>query len=146
MKTLLLVVQVLAVTRLGGCSPCTLVESLDITEGWVHPNGSILLYGIEFTTDNWYEVEETNQTTRYGCPCIGRICMFKCCPDGQEFHNKSCLGSNSTDAFSPQLFKEQEPSALKAEDSFFYMHGRVCEESYLAIDGVEQLYIQEVGT
>lgn len=144
MKSLLLLVQVLAVTQLGGCSLCSSVESLDITEGWVHSNGSILLYGIEFITGTWYEVVESNQTTRYGCPCIGRACMFKCCPAGQEYLNSVCVDSNSSDPFSPQLFKEQEPSALKAEDTFFYLHGRACDDSYLADSGVEELYIQEV--
>lgn len=146
MKPLLLVLQILAVTRFGVCTLCSSVERLNITEGWVHPNGSIFQYGIEFTSENWYEVEENNQTTtRYGCPCIGRICMFKCCPAGQMYYNSSCRESDSTDPFSPPLFKEQEPSALKADDVFFYIHGRACEDSYLADTGVEDLYIQEVS-
>lgn len=144
MKTLLLLVQILAVTRLGGCSLCPSVESLNITEGLVHPNGSILLYGIEFITGTWYEVEESNQTVRYGCPCIGRTCMFKCCPAGQEYFNSLCVDSNSSNTFSPQLYKEQQLSALKAEDTFFYLHGRACDDNYLAVSGVEELYIQEV--
>ncbi|KOB73813.1 Methuselah-like protein 10, partial [Operophtera brumata] len=144
MKPLLLV-QILAVIRVGSCIPCSTLESLNITEGWLHPNNSIFQYGIEFKSGSWYEVKENDQTTRYGCPCIEKLCMFKCCPAGQLFYNSTCWESDSMEPFSPPLFKEQEPSALKVDDTFYYLYGRACAQGYLADTGVEELYIQEVS-
>lgn len=131
--------------KLAEGNPCPIVESLTITDGLQHENGSISYNGLIYPSGSWYEDELDNVSVILGCPCIGRICMFKCCPDEQEYVGSDCVSSNTSAPFSPPLFKEQQPSALKAHESFFYLHGRTCDDSFLADTAIVELYIQEVG-
>lgn len=150
MKELLLLLAASGLLLRGpvDCALCPSIESLDISDGFVHDNGSVFMFGIEFTKQSWYDVVENETTVRFGCPCIERLCMWKCCEVKQAFYNLSCENSSlaEVDPFSPQMYKGQEPSAVLARNTFFYMHGTPCVERYLVDTGVgEQLFLQEVS-
>lgn len=147
MKVLVLVAGILAVGGWGDCTPCSSVESVDISDGEVHQNGSVLLNGIEFTNRAWYEVDQNGTMVRFGCPCINRICMWKCCGPEQAFYNMSCTNSTLTEVnpFNPPLYSGKEPLAKQAQDTFFYMYGQTCEVRYLVDTNSDQLFLQEVS-
>lgn len=132
------------------CKPCTNVESLDISGGVLHDNGSVVYDGFEYTSSTWYEVEEDERVIRYGCPCINRVCVYKCCGLGEAFFNTTCRETDLAEVnpFSPSVYKGKELSNLLAHEHFFYMYRRPCNDRYLVdtASGVEELYIQEVSS
>lgn len=131
------------------CNPCTMLESLDITNGVKHQNGSVIHDGVEYKSGTWYKEEVQGSVIIYGCPCIGRTCIWKCCGSQQAFFNRAC---NETDLsavnpFSPPVYKGRELQNITAYEHFFYFYGRPCNDSYIvdtAFDG-EELFVQAVG-
>lgn len=131
------------------CVPCPRVESVDISTGVVHPNGSMIHNNIEYASNTWYEVIEGNSTIVLGCPCIGRVCLWKCCREGQMFYNRSCTSTDleAVNPFNPPVFKGTEPSSMEASNDFFYMYNQLCSDRYL-VDSLmdnEEVFIQEVS-
>lgn len=143
-----LVLAFLLIINCVDCNPCTRVESIDITTAEVFANGSIVHNGIEYSRSVWYEVEENGEKLRFGCPCIGRTCLWKCCNLGEMYVNRNCTSSDSPEVnpFSPSVYTGTETVNVEAKDHFFYMTNRVCDERYLVDTLVanEALFIQKV--
>lgn len=148
MKTILFAVTQLLVIVSIQCTPCTKVQSLDITDGVKHPNSSVIFEGVEYKDGTWYELEENGTTLVMGCPCIGRTCVHRCCKRGTAFFNGSCTETNSSaiNPFSPPVYSGKVVTSVAAHEQFFYLYVRPCDDSYLVDSGVpgEELYIQEV--
>lgn len=129
------------------CSPCKISESLNITGGVEFHNGTVLFDGVQYTRKTWYDLEEDGIVTRYGCPCIGRPCLWKCCGEGQAFFNKSCLNTDysAVNPFNPSVHRGKDQVDF-ASNKFFYMYTRLCTERYLVDPntGREDIFIQEV--
>ncbi|KPJ08556.1 hypothetical protein RR48_12309 [Papilio machaon] len=127
-------------------NPCKRTESLNITNGVVFDNGTVLFNGVQYTRETWYDLEEDGVVTRYGCPCIGRTCLWKCCGEGQAFFNKSCLDTDYSAAnpFNPPVHKGKDQVDF-ASNKFFYMYTKLCTERYLVDPntGLEDIFIQE---
>lgn len=148
MGSVLLFLSVLTVLKLVIGAPCSLIESLDISGGFVHENGSVFMNNVEFKRETWYELEVEGEMKRYGCPCIGRVCLWKCCGDRQAYLGRNCTDTDlgEVNPFSPPVFKGREPSAVLSQDTFFYMYGRPCEDLYvLDSSSSDELYLQEVS-
>lgn len=146
-KTLILIFVLVFVGV--NCTPCTRVQSLNVTNGILYENGSIIYEDLEYKTGAWYEVEEDGVLSRLGCPCIGRLCVHKCCDRDSAYYN-GCTAVNTSDInpFSPPLYKGRELSSLLAHKIFFYLYTQPCTERYLVASGInnEELYLQENGT
>lgn len=142
------VLAFLLVINCVDCNPCPRVQSIDITSAEVFRNGSIVHNGIEYLKSVWYEVEENGEKLRFGCPCIGRVCLWKCCDVGEMYVDRNCSSSDSPEVnpFSPTVYMGTQPVNVVAKDHFFYMNNRVCDERYLVDTLVvnENLFIQEV--
>ncbi|CAH2048682.1 unnamed protein product, partial [Iphiclides podalirius] len=130
------------------CSPCGRLESLNITGGVEFSNGSVIHGGLEYVSGAWYDLEEDGALIRLGCPCIGRVCLWKCCGEGEAFSNKTCAATDHAAAnpFSPPIFRGKEPLDVAAHSSFFFMHSRLCDERYLVDTSspTERIFIQQV--
>uniref|UniRef100_A0A2H1WE23 SFRICE_038003 n=1 Tax=Spodoptera frugiperda TaxID=7108 RepID=A0A2H1WE23_SPOFR len=142
------VVTALLVLRGIEGTPCTRVRSVDITNGVKHPNSSVTYEGVEYKVGTWYELEENGTTLVLGCPCIGRICIHRCCSQGSAYYNWSCTETNSSaiNPFSPPVYNGKVKSSVVAHEQFFYLYSRPCSDSYAVDSGTpgEELYIQEV--
>ncbi|VVC86620.1 unnamed protein product [Leptidea sinapis] len=129
--------------------PCSKTESVNITGGPVFENGSIIFDGFEYASGKWYEIVEDGVAAVFGCPCIGRICLWKCCGAGQAFLNRSCSEINETEEnyFSPTVFKEKEATNIVAKEHFVYMFDLSCEK-YLVDSSSpdEEIYLQEIAS
>lgn len=130
------------------CNPCSDIESLNITDGLQFPNGSIIYENVEYIEGTWYEKTVEDVMLKYGCPCIIRPCIWKCCDEGQAFFDRSCnfTDDESINPFSPQVFKGKWPVSVDADKHFFFMYGIPCGDRYLldsSESGVE-MFIQEV--
>lgn len=148
MKTISVLTGVLLAVHTIRCTPCSRLESLNITSGVEYSNGSVIYDEVEYAKENWYEVEEEGVTVRFGCPCVGRVCLWKCCGDGQAFFNKSCEATDYAvvNPFSPPVFKGKEAIDVTAKRSFFYMYSRLCDDRYLVDPSspTEEIFIQQV--
>lgn len=148
MKAVLITVTQLLVLMSIQCTPCTKEQSLDITNGVKHLNSSVIFEGVEYKDGTWYELTENGTTLVMGCPCIGRICVHRCCKRGTAFFNGSCTETNSTaiNPFSPPVYNGKVLSSVVAHQQFFYLYVRPCDDSYLVdtSDPSAELYIQEV--
>ncbi|XP_045498416.1 G-protein coupled receptor Mth2-like [Colias croceus] len=128
---------------------CSKDESLDISEGVKYENDSIIFNGIEYPKGKWYDFVEDGNTTTFGCPCIGRLCLWRCCDPGQAFLNRSCTDMNipEINPFNPPVFKGTQPTNISALERFFYMHKISCEKYLVPSNFMEEeIYIQENGT
>ncbi|XP_028172671.1 uncharacterized protein LOC114361726 [Ostrinia furnacalis] len=145
MKVLLLVVFCVASVK---CQ-CSTKESLNITSGELFSNGSVLHDGIEYVKSSWYEVVEDGVSSLMGCPCIGRVCLWKCCPNGQSLNFlRKCQDSDTLGVesfFSPPVFKGVDRVNVLAHEKFFYISNLLCDEKYMVDPSLpyEEFYIQE---
>lgn len=134
---------------LCSCNPCSKEQSLNITDGVQYDNGSIIFDGLEYTSSSWFEEEINGMYTQFGCPCIGRVCLWKCCNTGMMYLNKTCSPADRTEVnpFNPPVFKGQEKSNVIANQHFFYMSGLACDK-YLVDSNTpgEEIYLQEVSS
>lgn len=144
----ILVLTFFLIINCADCNPCSRVESIDITSAEVFANGSIVHNGIEYSKSVWYEVEENGEKLRFGCPCIGRTCLWKCCNIGEMYVDRNCTNSDMPDVnpFSPAVYMGREKVNVVAVDHFFYMTNRPCIDRYIVdtLVGNEDLFIQEV--
>ncbi|XP_039753627.1 G-protein coupled receptor Mth2-like [Pararge aegeria] len=130
-------------------TPCSRDESLNITTGITFENGSVLYDGLEYVDGTWYVLDIDGLDVRFGCPCIGRRCLWKCCGIGQMFLNRTCADVDVSEAnpFNPPVFKGRDPVNVIAHLNFFYMPRQSCE-MYLVDSNspVEEIYLQENGS
>ncbi|KAL4716703.1 hypothetical protein ACJJTC_004822 [Scirpophaga incertulas] len=130
--------------------PCTIIQSLDITDGVLQLNGSVIFDGLEFKSNAWFETQSDGVTVRRGCPCIGRECLWKCCPKEQWLVGRDCVDTDMpvVNPFSPTLYKGVDKTSVQAHTRFYYMHNRLCDDRYIVDTNIpnEELYIQENGT
>ncbi|CAB3261606.1 unnamed protein product [Arctia plantaginis] len=149
MKAILFFVQILVIASVQ-CTPCPRIQSLNITGGVTYLNGSVIYDGVEYVSGTWYEVEEDGVLVLLGCPCIGRICIHRCCPSGSMYINSSCAPSTSSviNPFSPSVYQGRELTSIVAHEHFFYLYVKPCNDSYVVISGTnnEEVFIQENGT
>lgn len=148
MKAILFLVHILVI---GGvqCTPCPRIQSVNITGGVTHINGSVIYDGMEYVSGTWYEEEEDGVLVLLGCPCIERICIHRCCPSGSMYINSSCAPSSASviNPFSPSVYQGRELTNIVAHEHFFYLYAKPCNDSYVVISGTnnEEVFIQEVS-
>lgn len=131
------------------CNPCTREESLNITSGVRFENGSIIYDGVEYIKTSWYEEEMADgEVVTLGCPCIGRVCLWKCCGSGMMYLNRTCqdVDTSEVNPFSPTVYKEREPTNITGHEHFFYMYKLSCDK-YLVDSNTpgEEIYVQNVS-
>ncbi|RVE50886.1 hypothetical protein evm_004453 [Chilo suppressalis] len=140
----------LLLTAAVNCEPCDLKESLNITGGELLANGSVFHDGIVYGISAWFKSETDGVESWFGCPCIGRLCVWKCCPKGQAMYGRVCGDSDLgvVNPFSPTVFKGLEPSNVKAHERFFYMDNRLCDDRYLVNTSLpyNEIYLQQNAT
>ncbi|CAK1551200.1 unnamed protein product [Leptosia nina] len=127
---------------------CSRDESLNITEGVKFENGSIIFEDIEYSEGHWYELVQDEVTTVFGCPCIGRICMWKCCGQGKSYVNRSCTDVDIAEVnpFNPPIFSGTESTNVVASEAFFYKYTLSCEKYLVGAGANEYIYLQKNGT
>lgn len=88
-KLLVLVLPLLTKTA----NPCDISDAVDISDGERFDNGTILKNGVYYEPSNYFE----NDTVIMGCICNLRICVMKCCPEGEYYDsNRTCAPTDAT--------------------------------------------------
>lgn len=122
---------------------------MNITSGVSFENGSIIYDGMEYIKTSWYEEEMADgEVVTFGCPCIGRVCLWKCCGPGMMYVNRTCrdVDTSEVNPFSPTVYKERERTNITGHDHFFYMYELSCDK-YLVDSNTpgEEIYLQKVS-
>ncbi|XP_041979059.1 G-protein coupled receptor Mth2-like [Aricia agestis] len=137
----LIVLSVLVLKVLS--NPCAEDQSVDVSSGERYSNGSIVHAGVEYTSGTWYQSE--NGTL--GCPCLVRICLWKCCGENQSYVNRSCQDTSSDEPFNPPVYNGTELTEISAIHHFYYMHNIKCDKYLVdSNSSAEDMYLQENGT
>lgn len=129
--------------------PCDIIDSINITAGILLPNENITFNGIEYSKDQYVEVDYIlrNGVDRInvdshirGCICNLKPCIRLCCPhssfaESMEFSEEVKCRENET-AKNIQfevLHENDEISILNLDQHFGYVD-RICEFNYYAND------------
>lgn len=149
MKYLFAIVTQILVISYARCNPCPREQSVDISNGELFPDGSVAHAGILYEQSQWYTAEEDGETKGFGCPCLFRTCLWKCCAENHMYQYNTCneTGLDAVNPFSPQVFKGKDLLNVTAHEHFLYMYGYTCKGKYKVDPNTdyEELYIQQVS-
>lgn len=110
--------------------PCDIVDSIRINEGVQLPNKSIIFNGIEYPTNQYYEVKNEGIELR-GCICNIKKCIRLCCPHGSfmkkmQFEKVECNQHKAAKNFHADVQDENgRIDHLNLDQHFGYVN-RVC--------------------
>lgn len=132
--------------------PCPFSDSVNITEGALQPNQSIIYDGVEFTTADYARVDYildigveriSAESHIRGCLCNRKPCIRLCCPYGQVLSVRNatrlCVAH---DGFEAELLHQNftnEPTKLG--EQFSFVAGRQCEHMYMADDDIQITHV-----
>lgn len=127
--------------------PCDFLDSINVTAGATHNDGSIVFDGITFPADQIAKVDyilengkEKVSVDRHirGCLCtFNRTCLRLCCPHGSftEYRkgNKTCrIHESAKDLEDTILDENNQTKTVKLNEHFTYVDHRPCKEFYIA--------------
>lgn len=136
---------------------CRFIESVNITDGALQPNQSIIYDGVEFTTDDYAQVDYVlNYGEQHvsaephirGCLCNRKKCIRLCCPYGQVMRvqngTKSCVGHDKASSLHTEiLHQDNENEPAKFGGRFSFVDDRPCEKFYMADDdAIEMTHVR----
>lgn len=148
-EVLLLILSYFILLLVGNleCVPCVETESVDLSGGQEYANGTIVQDNVVYDNGTWYEKVVDGVLMRYGCPCVRRKCLRKCCEKGSAYFGSTCNSSQEMSFFRPQLYKGVTPVHTRADQHFFFLYGLSCEDKYLLDPSGKDthMFIQEVS-
>lgn len=128
----------------GHSLPCEFIDSVNITDGVFQPNNSIIFNGIEFTQDQYAEINyilkdnkmHRVEPYRRGCPCKRKPCIRLCCPYGSfsvvnsEETGFKCRTDEAAKQIESEILNEiNETVAIKFEQYFGFVD-RYCNDLF----------------
>lgn len=135
--------------------PCEYLDSLNITDGIRHTDGSIEFNGMIFTQDQYARIDyvlENGMTHKIvqpyvrGCVCRMKTCVRLCCPYGSfyDYVNRTCHPHDServrrlkTDV----LDEHKQTKSIILDHHFAYVNDRSCHQRYL-VDDYQIIYVR----
>lgn len=116
---------------------CHYLDSVNITDGTLQADASIIFNGVIFEKANYAVVDYIlqNGTTRQtvnpyirGCVCTLKSCVRLCCPLGFYYENRQCHPHKYAKSFEREVLDEN----LSLDDHFVYVSDRSCSRYYTA--------------
>lgn len=121
---------------------CHYLDSVNITEGTLRADKSIVFNGVIFEKDNYAVIDYIlqNGTTRKtvspyirGCVCTLKSCVRLCCPLGFYYENRQCHPHKYAKSFEREVLDENLNSQkMTLDDHFVYVSDRSCSRYYTA--------------
>lgn len=147
-KTIFIVMIILKSIRaflIGEMLPCHFLDSIDITDGTLQPDNSVLFNGIEFPKGHYATVNHISEGKERvfeephmrGCPCFDRPCLRLCCPYGQfvesmEYEEETiCREDKLAKNFQAHVTNEQNRSDIISLHQHFGFVHRICKTHYM---------------
>lgn len=127
--------------------PCDYADSINITNGVLHPNKSYVLFGMEFPEDHYAKIdytvveEKTIPQLPYirGCLCNVKKCIRFCCPYGSYLELKNtagiCRRHGSARNINGEIVGENNKTQrIKFHEHFAVLHKYPCQDLHLTND------------
>lgn len=132
--------------------PCNFLDSIDISNGIMQANNSIIYSGVEYQVENYGRInyilnDELKPITVKpyfrGCPCQIKSCIRLCCPYGsfvdtiefikdQQQQNINCRNHSAARNVMAEILHESNQSkTLNLDENFTYVN-RICKTHYYA--------------
>lgn len=127
--------------------PCRFLDSIDITDGALQNDKSIVFNNITYTKDQYATINYImeNGTNRIavdpyirGCICNRKACIRLCCPHGTFVdttikQGKKCRNDEAAKELEAQIIDEHnQVKTVILDDYFAYVDDRPCSKFYLA--------------
>lgn len=134
-KILILIISVICVKCNVKDPPCSVQDSINITDGIKYSNGDIKYEDILYTPNFYgiYKNEYINSTyTRYvephfrGCICLLKSCIKFCCPRGQAFK----IGGICVNDLFFNISKKSLSEESKYYQNYGVVYGKPCSSGY----------------
>lgn len=118
--------------------PCNFFDSINITEGNRHENGSFTFNGIEYTNGLYAEVDyivpiaenpgkkESVDPHFRGCLCNLTTCIRLCCPPGQVSDGDTCYSNDLAKNIESMIYNGNNLSGVLLDKHFGYVHDKFC--------------------
>lgn len=132
--------------------PCNFLDSIDISNGIMQANNSIIYSGIEYQVKNYGKIDYilngdqkpiTVKPYFRGCPCQIKSCIRLCCPYGsfvdtiefikdQQQQNINCRNHSAARNIMAEIWHESNRSKTLNLDEHFTYVNRICKTHYFA--------------
>lgn len=128
--------------------PCKYIDSIDISDGELQPNQSIVYDGVEFTPADYakedYDGDAGDQIIPQqshirGCLCNRKPCIRFCCPHGQVARvrnsTKQCEPHDDAHRFDTELLQNNTKK-------FAFVNNKPCDVMYKAKDAIQMTNVR----
>ncbi|XP_018327207.1 G-protein coupled receptor Mth isoform X5 [Agrilus planipennis] len=132
------IVIVIYITAVSAENPCSEEFSVDISDGIVSQDNSIVKDGVTYSAGQYYYYNSTNIR---GCVCEVKKCIRKCCPIGEYMTNKTCLPTDQ-----PLILPGDTPPNI---NDYHVLVGSTCPENKVrtrASEDNDDIALQNDGT
>ncbi|XP_022917468.2 G-protein coupled receptor Mth2-like isoform X2 [Onthophagus taurus] len=91
---------------------------------------NISYQGFTYSEDKYFQLDDDN-TTIYGCVCLVKTCVKKCCPEGEMFINDSCgLSDDLVKSLDPEIYGGTEVINVTDTSKHIITVNFSCENRY----------------
>lgn len=127
--------------------PCNYVDSIDITDGTLQSDSSILFHRSIFPKDQYYKV--SSYSTR-GCVCNTKPCIRLCCPLGVFYDNNQFKCHNQTHELANRFEQEvldihNQTERWTLEHHFAFVYEKPCSRMFIADDHYYLTHVRDFG-
>lgn len=137
---IMIILKSIRASLIGEKVPCHLLDSINITDGTLQPDNSVLFNGIKFPKGHYATVkhivegkERFVEPHMRGCPCFDIPCLRLCCPYGQfvesmEYGKETvCREDKLAKNFKAHVTNEQNRSeTISLHQHFGFVH-KICK-------------------
>lgn len=125
--------------------PCQLLDSINITDGALQSNQSIIYDGTEFTPADYAQIDYISdrgeerisaESHIRGCLCNRKPCIRFCCPFdsvvGVRNGSKTCVSSEEANRFDTEIIHQNDTKqSVKLGQQFSFVNGNnPCKHMY----------------
>lgn len=145
--------------RSGHKLPCDYLDSINITDGKLQPDSSIIYNGMKFSKDQYFDVnyvlrngtkDHVSVQTPYrrGCLCNRKPCVRLCCPAGVFYDNVKFKCQRHTNDLAKLLEhdvldKHNDTENWVLNDHFAFVYDKPCQGMFIADDGYDITYVMK---
>lgn len=141
----------------GHTLPCDFLDSVNITDGTLQSDSSIIFENISYPSDQYFNINydlrngsktriNMNSTYIRGCMCKIRPCIRLCCPEGVFYNHVNFKCENHTNDLAKNfvhdiLDRDNNTESWILDDHFAFAHAKPCQGMFIADDGFDIIYV-----
>lgn len=132
--------------RHGHELPCNYFDSINITDGTLQPDSSILYNDITFPKDQYFDINyvlhdgsktHMHSSYRRGCLCRIKPCVRLCCPAGVFYSNETQKCQRHTNKLANHLEHDvldehNDTENWVLNDHFAFVYDKPCQGMFIA--------------